>query len=90
MKLQNIFAIADITYAGNERPTGKLVYLKLAMIEDMSTDVFSYKGLNPDFPHQSTSDQFFDEKQFEAYRELGYYVAWQMMESKLGKKIFQN
>ena len=84
------FAIADITYAGNERPTGKLVYLKLAMIEDMSTDVFSYKGLNPDFPHQSTSDQFFDEKQFEAYRELGYYVAWQMMESKLGKKIFQN
>ena len=59
------------------------------MIEDMSTDVFSYKGLNPDFPHQSTSDQFFDEKQFEAYRELGYYIAWQMMDSEEGKKIFQ-
>ena len=80
------FAMAEITYA--DKTKGTLVYLKLAMIEDMSTDVFSYKGLNPDFPHQSTSDQFFDEKQFEAYRELGYYIAWQMMDSEEGKKIF--
>ena len=83
---KNGFAIAKIFYADNT--TGTLVYMKLAMIEDMSTDVFSYKGVNPSFPHQSTSDQFFDEKQFEAYRELGYYIAWQMMESEKGKEIF--
>ncbi len=80
------FAIADIFYADGTK--GTLVYLKLAMIEDMSTDVFSYKGVNPAFPHQSTSDQFFNEKQFEAYRELGYYITWQMMESEKGKEIF--
>jgi len=80
------FAIADIFYADGTK--GTLVYLKLAMIEDMSTDVFSYKGVNPDFPHQSTSDQFFNEKQFEAYRELGYYITWQMMESEKGKEVF--
>ena len=80
------FAIADIFY--DDGSTGVLVYLKLAMIEDMSTDVFSYKGVNPAFPHQSTADQFFNEKQFEAYRELGYYVTWQMMESDKGKGIF--
>ena len=80
------FAFADIKYADGKK--GVLVYLKLAMIEDLPTDVFSYKGINPSFPHQSTSDQFFDEKQFEAYRELGYYVGWQMMESPKGEEIF--
>ena len=64
------------------------MYLKLAMIEGLPTDVYSYKGVNPTFPHQSTADQFFDEKQFEAYRELGYNVAWKMMESEEGKRFF--
>ena len=82
------FAIAEITY--NDNTKGTLVYLKLAVIEDLPTDVFSYKGIYPSFPHQPTSDQFFDEKQFEAYRELGYYVTWQMMNSIEGKNIFQN
>jgi hypothetical protein len=27
----------------------------------------------PDFPNQSTGDQFFDESQFESYRKLGYH-----------------
>ena len=31
----------------------------------------SYKKDNPDFPHESTADQFFNEGQFEAYRRLG-------------------
>ncbi len=80
------FAIADIDYNGTKK--GKLVYVKLAMIEGLPTDIYSYKGMDPSFPHQSTADQFFNEKQFEAYRELGYYVGWQMMESKEGQKIF--
>jgi len=80
------FAIADIIY--NDKPPGKLVYVKLAMIEDLLTDVYSYKGMHPEFPHESTSDQFFDEKQFEAYRELGYSVGWQMLVSEEGTKIF--
>jgi hypothetical protein len=73
------FAIADIHYPGGKEK-GVLVYLKLAMIDKLSTDIYAYKGVHPEFPHQSTADQFFDEKQFEAYRELGYHVCWQMME----------
>jgi hypothetical protein len=34
-----------------------------------------YKADHPDFPHESTADQFFDETQFECYRALGYLVA---------------
>lgn len=87
---KNGYAFADIYYPGdpNYKPSGKLVYIKLAMIEGLATDVYSYKGVNPLFPHESTADQFFNEKQFEAYRELGYYVGWQMMLSKQGKELF--
>lgn len=80
------YAFADIKY--NDGTIGTLVYVKLAMIADLPTDVYSYKGVNSSFPHQSTADQFFDEKQFEAYRELGYNVAWKMMESEEGMKLF--
>jgi hypothetical protein len=34
-----------------------------------------YRLVNPEFPHQSTLDQFYDEEQFEAYRQLGVHVA---------------
>lgn len=72
------FAIANIWYSESDDPTlnreGVLIYIKLAVIEGLPTDLYSYKGVNPAFPHQPTSDQFFDEKQFEAYRELGYRI----------------
>ena len=80
------FAIADINYQDGTK--GTLVYLKLAMIENLPTDVYSYKGMHPSFPHESTADQFFNEKQFEAYRELGYGIALQMMDSEKGKELF--
>ncbi len=80
------YAIAEIVY--NDGSKGKLVYIKLAMIEELPTDVYSYKGINKAFPHQPTSDQFFDEKQFEAYRELGYYSTKKMMSSDEGKLLF--
>lgn len=80
------YAIGQILYSDGKK--GTLVYIKLAMIPELPTDIYSYKGINPTFPHQSTADQFFNEKQFEAYRELGYNVAWKMMESEEGKKIF--
>lgn len=83
---KNGFAVADILY--RDGSTGILFYVKLAMIEGLPTDVYSYKGVNPAFPHQSTSDQFFDEKQFEAYRELGYNAGWKMMESAPAEQFF--
>jgi hypothetical protein len=84
------YAIANIYYQGNKTglPDGKLAYIKLAMIKNLPTDIYSYKGVNPTFPHQSTSDQFFNEKQFEAYRELGYNVTKEMLKVE-GKNLFE-
>jgi hypothetical protein len=37
--------------------------------------VKNYRQEHPEFPHETTADQFFDDDQFESYRELGEHVA---------------
>ena len=49
--------------------------MKLSVTGNESELIRRYRTLHPDFPHQSTLDQFFDEEQFEAYRQLGVHVA---------------
>lgn len=54
---------------------GILVYLKSSLTGDEPTDVLRYAAENPEFPHQSTGDQWFNESQFESYRALGFHIA---------------
>src|SRR5262249_21165281 len=54
---------------------GTLVYIKSSLTGDESSDVLNYATRNTAFPHQPTSDQFFNESQFESYRALGQHVA---------------
>ncbi len=54
-----------------EAKVGWMLYLKLAMTGAEPAHVLDYKRDHPDFPHQTTGDQIFDEAQFEAYRQLG-------------------
>lgn len=55
-----------------------LIYINTVMIRELPEDLYTYAKTNPQFPDESTSDQFFDEKQFEAYRELGYQIGYKM------------
>lgn len=68
---------ATITY--NDRTKGTLIYLTTTFFKELSVDLHAYREAHEEFPNQSTADQFFDEKQFEAYRELGYQTAYEMM-----------
>ena len=61
--------------------TGTLIYLKTTLIEDVGFKVKGYAAPHPEFPYQSVVDQFFDELLFEAYRELGYRIADEMLKS---------
>jgi hypothetical protein len=73
-------AVGKILYPANgDQPqeTGEIIYLKLNLTKEDSSDLLSYQIRNPDFPHQSTLDQFYSESQFESYRYLGYSVAQQ-------------
>jgi hypothetical protein len=60
---------------GQPAGTGLILYLKLSVTGNELELIKRYRALHPDFPHQTTLDQFFDEEQFEAYRQLGVHVA---------------
>ncbi len=53
---------------------GTVVYVKASLTGSEPTDVLNYASTDPAFPHQTTVDQWFDESQFESYRQLGYYI----------------
>ena len=53
---------------------GALVYLKATLSGDESIDVRNYGAAHPDFPHESTVNQWFGESQFESYRTLGIHT----------------
>lgn len=58
--------------------TGTLVYLKPSLSGDEPSDVREYATQHDAFPHEPTSDQFFDESQFESYRRLGEHIGSQV------------
>lgn len=76
------FAIGTIKYpaTATERAfMGNILYVKTILTKGLTADIYGYKSAHPSFPDQPTSDQFFDEAQFEAYRELGYQLGMQML-----------
>ena len=75
-------AIGRIHYEGADPNaiSGFLLYIKPSLTGEEPADVMQYALAHPDFPHQSTADQWFDESQFEAYRKLGYHIATTVLE----------
>jgi hypothetical protein len=84
---QRGYVFAPITYArredrsyGCEADRGILIYLKATYFRQLYADLHGYRRAHADFPDQSTGDQYFDEKQFESYRELGFQTCWAMLQ----------
>jgi hypothetical protein len=50
---------------------GKLIYIKACLTGREPMDVLEYASSHTDFPHEPTTNQFFNEAQFESYRHLG-------------------
>ena len=67
-------AIGTITYPENEKP-GTLIYIKPGFLADAPADVRAFAAGDPKFPHDSTTNQWFTESQFESYRALGFHAA---------------
>jgi hypothetical protein len=75
-----------VHYPGGKKE-GILVYIKssvtaptgrpdISRTEDpLKYGTYKYKIYNPDFPHESTADQFFDPIQWESYFQLGQFMA---------------
>jgi Patatin-like phospholipase len=65
-------AIGSIDYGGGQK--GYLVYIKSSLTGDENDYIRDYARRNDSFPHETTSDQFFSEEQFEVYRALGFHM----------------
>jgi hypothetical protein len=83
------FAVAAIRYSAVDEGAqdGRLVYVKPVMLGSEPPDVLSYAAANPDFPHQSTGDQWFDESQTESYRALGDHTVSELCRGFQGTRL---
>jgi hypothetical protein len=68
---KNHFAVGKIHYSSSPADDGVIVYLKPTLVAGDATDVVGYATTNPDFPDDTTANQWFDEAHFENYRALG-------------------
>ena len=65
--------VFKVTYVDGS--TSLLLLLKASVTGDEPIDVLNYQATNPQFPQESTADQFYTEPQWESYRRLGEHVA---------------
>ncbi|MFK7768025.1 MAG: hypothetical protein AB8B55_12450, partial [Mariniblastus sp.] len=66
----------------HENNQGIIVWISLGVTGDEPEDIRNYRAMSKTgFPYQSTSDQFFDENQFESYRELGVHAVDSMLKN---------
>jgi hypothetical protein len=63
------------TYPEKQAADHHLFYLKLAVPAGAPWDIIAYQQKHTTFPADSTLQQLYDDQEFEAYRELGYYCA---------------
>lgn len=66
--------VGRIHYPEGDGQHGWLLYIKSSATGDEPADVEEYRREHPDFPQQSTIEQFFTESQFESYRKLGLHA----------------
>jgi hypothetical protein len=83
--------LVKIDYAPEKREPGResstqlgwMLYVKLALTGIEPRYVLDYRRQNPEFPHQTTADQLYDEAQFEAYRALGECAAESLFRTEI-------
>ncbi len=75
--------VGRIRYA--DRSEGTLVVVKPRRLDQMPFDIVAYADRSPEFPQQTTGDQFFDESQWEAYHQLGV-----LMGCRINRMLLRN
>ena len=68
---------------------GYFIYIKASITApeykidntDRDDDYYSYKNHHPSFPHEPTTDQFFDKDQWRAYRALGKEIGYSVLKN---------
>ena len=72
-------ALATVSYGGQCDASSLILYVKPTLMGTEPADLRNYHEVHPDFPQQTTKDQFFDEAQWESYRKLGETVGLRLL-----------
>ncbi|HUR59870.1 MAG TPA: hypothetical protein VM029_19270, partial [Opitutaceae bacterium] len=73
-------ALARVDYTGSGNTEGWLLLIKPTVSDRLTRDVLHYAVENGSFPQQTTMDQFFDEAQWESYRQLGWQIGQELFD----------
>ncbi|MEV8524400.1 hypothetical protein AB0451_09610 [Streptomyces sp. NPDC052000] len=57
--------------------TGRLIVARAALTPGMPYELLAYAQADQEFPHDGTSDQWFDDRRFDAYQALGRAIGKQ-------------
>ncbi len=79
-------ALARIRYPDGDGD-GVLVVLKPTLTGDEPLDLLEYQAGHKAFPQEPTSDQFFDEAQWESYRKLGEVAGGRLSAALAGRPL---
>ncbi len=77
VELLNVYCVrGEIQYdcVDDHAPKGKLLFIKPILNGSEPPDIRAYAASHQTFPHEATSNQFFNEAQFESYRHLGSWM----------------
>jgi len=66
--------VAVVTYPEPDSKPSVVLFLKPSLTGDEPVDLLNYATTHPAFPQEPTTDQFFDEAQWESYRKLGEHI----------------
>ena len=67
------FVRGTLRHRDDRQPYGEIVVIESSLTDDIPWDVRAHAEKNPRFPNDSTINQFFSDRQFESYRELGHH-----------------
>lgn len=73
------FIVVKIRYP--DGPCGYLAYLKPTLTGDEPFELRQFHRTQQTFPHDPTSDQFYDADRFDSYRSLGLHIASELCDS---------
>jgi hypothetical protein len=59
---------------GEDDQSAYLIYLKPSFDGDEENELKAHWASHPEFPHDPTTNQFYDEDMVESYRQLGYHI----------------
>ncbi len=75
-------ALARVHYASGTPADSWILLLKPCLTDAAPFDIRNYQSNHSEFPQQPTSDQFFDDAQWESYRALGQWIARGVLRGK--------